>query len=124
MKTATDPRHRQRIKLFQKLYSSTYQPTPDSDVEHIWSKRELIDPLISQAAPEWPLDKLNPVDLAILRLAVYELTIDKQAPYKVVIDEAVEMAKEFGGEKSAPFVNGALGSLVKNIGLEEENVVK
>ena len=77
-----------------------------------------IDPIIAQCAPEWPLDKLNPVDLAILRLAGYELLIDKSAPYKVIIDEAVEIAKEFGGEKSGPFINGALGNLVKSQNLD------
>ena len=112
MKTASDPRHRHRIKLVQRLFSSQFQHTPDPDVTQIWANLAEIDPLIAECAPEWPLDKLNPVDLAILRLSVYELTIDKQAPYKVIIDEAVELAKEFGGTGSPAFINGALGKLV------------
>lgn len=115
MKTASDPRHRTRVKLFQKLYSSHVQKHSDPETARIWSHLSTIDPLIAASAPEWPLDKLNPVDLAILRLATFELTIDKVVPLKVIIDEAVELAKEFGSEKSAPFVNGALGSLVKEL---------
>lgn len=118
MKTASDPRHRTRIRLFQKLYSSQFNSTVDTEIQNIMAHYPTIDPLIAQSAPEWPLDKLNPVDLAILRLAGYELLIDKSTPYKVIIDEAVEIAKEFGGEKSAPFINGALGNLVKSQNLD------
>ncbi len=119
MKTASDPRHRQRIHLFQRLYSAQFKNIVSPDIQHIWITLDQIDPKIAKSAPEWPLEKLNPVDLAILRLAVYELTIDKSAPYKVIIDEAVELAKEFGSEKSASFVNGALGSLVKTLDLTQ-----
>ncbi|KKU56094.1 transcription antitermination factor NusB [Candidatus Amesbacteria bacterium RIFCSPLOWO2_02_FULL_48_11] len=112
MKTATDPRHRRRAKLVQHLFASSFHRQPNLLVRYIWQKLPLIDPIIAGAAPEWPLSKLNPVDLAILRLAVYELTIDKSAPFKVIIDEAVELAKEFGGEASPGFINGALGNIV------------
>lgn len=114
MKTASDPRHRHRIKLMQHLYSAQFQKRPNSIIAHIWHELEHIDPHITAIAPEWPLDKLNPIDLAILRLAVYELTIDKKAPYKVIIDEAIELAKEYGGPQSPNFINGALGQLVKH----------
>jgi|SRR3990172_1040678 len=113
MKTLSDPRHLKRIKLVQQLFSSAFQKTPDPSVSFIWEKLDEIDPVISQAAPEWPLEKLNPLDLAILRLAVFELLIDKQAPFKVIIDEAVEIAKGFGGSNSPAFVNGALGKIVE-----------
>lgn len=73
---------------------------------------EKIDSLIKEAAPAWPLEKINRVDLAILRLGVFELIIDKGAPVKVVVDEAVELAKEYGGGSSASFVNGVLGKLI------------
>jgi N utilization substance protein B len=112
MKTATDPRHRKRILLMQHLFSSSFQHHPDPTVKHIWHKLSQIDPLISTAAPEWPLDKLNPIDLAILRLATYELMVDRQAPYKVIIDEAVELAKQYGSDNSPAFINGALGQLI------------
>ena len=71
-----------------------------------------LDSEIETSAKEWPIDKLNKIDLAILRLAVYELTFT-DTPSKVVIDEAVELAKEYGGESSPQFVNGVLGDILK-----------
>lgn len=118
MKTPSDPRHRHRAKLIQHLFASQFQRRPHPLVKPIWSHLSDIDPQIAIAAPEWPIDKLNPIDLAILRLAVFELTVDKQVPYKVIIDEAVELAKEFGSSNSPAFINGALGTLVKNLKLE------
>ncbi len=115
MKTSSDPRHQLRIKLVQHLFSASFQKKPDAAVEHIWKHLGDIDPMIAKAAPEWPLDKLNPIDLAILRLAAYELTVDKKEPYKVIIDESIELAKHFGGSNSPSFINGALGKLWKPI---------
>lgn len=69
-----------------------------------------IDKIITKAAPAWPIDKINKIDLAILRFAVYEL-MEKVTPQKVVIDEAVEIAKEYGSESSSSFVNGVLGTI-------------
>ena len=74
---------------------------------------DAIDGKIVVLAPEFPIDKINKVDLAILRLGVYELTIDTTQPERVVIDEAIELAKEFGNDASPGFINGALGKLVK-----------
>jgi transcription termination factor NusB len=68
MKTLSDPRHQKRIKLVQQLFSSAFQKKPDPSVSFIWEKLSLTDPVIAQAAPEWPLEKLNPLDLAVLRL--------------------------------------------------------
>ncbi|OGC92845.1 transcription antitermination factor NusB [Candidatus Amesbacteria bacterium RIFCSPHIGHO2_02_FULL_47_9] len=112
MKTATDPRHRQRIRFIQDLFAASFQKEPSPNIKFIWDQLDKIDPLIKSAAPEWPLTKLNPIDLAILRLATYELTIDKKAPYKVIIDESIELAKQFGSSNSPGFINGALGHLV------------
>lgn len=78
----------------------------------IMSRRKLIDKHIEKAAKQFPIDKINRADLAILRLAVYELLVEKRQPQKVIIDEAIELAKEFGGETSPSFVNGALGSII------------
>jgi len=72
----------------------------------------MLDKKIGNAAPTWPIDKLNKIDLAILRLAVFELS-NKSTPPKVVIDEAVELAKEFGSEASPSFINGVLGTIFK-----------
>ncbi len=114
MKTATDPRHQHRIKLMKRLYASSFKDQSDPTIRDIWSNLSQIDDLIQKCAPEWPIDKLNPLDLAVLRLAIYELVIDKQTPFKVIIDEAVELSKEFGSESSPSFINGALGKLVKD----------
>lgn len=74
-----------------------------------------IDKLIQKNAVKWPLDKINKVDLAILRLACWELTKKKKIPTKVVIDEAIELAKRYSSKSSSSFVNGVLGSLVGKI---------
>lgn len=71
------------------------------------------DALIAPAAPEWPLDQIAKMDLSILRLAVYELMIKREVPPKVVINEAVELAKSFGGENSSRFINGVLGTIYR-----------
>ena len=72
------------------------------------------DYIIQELAPEWPINQINKADLQILRLAIYEGFIGKQTAEKIVIDEAVELAKEFGGKPSANFVNGVLGNLLIN----------
>jgi N utilization substance protein B len=87
--------------------------TPDS-IEII-SKITEIDSVITQAAPKWPLAKINQVDLAILRCSIWELIFQKKAPTKVVIDEAVELAKEFGTDSSSSFVNGCLGGYISQL---------
>jgi len=115
MKSATDPRHKLREQTLQGLFAASFRDKPDKPVKHIWGHLTEIDPLIAAAAPEWPIGKLNPVDLAILRLAVWELVIDNKEPYKVIIDEAIELAKEFGGDTSPGFINGALGAIVKKL---------
>ena len=74
-------------------------------------QHESLDVKIQEYAPAWPVNQLSLVDRSLLRLAVYELTIGKTASAKVVINEAVELAKLFGGESSPRFINGVLGSL-------------
>ncbi len=71
------------------------------------------DALIVPAAPEWPIDQIAKVDRAILRLALYELAIKRDVPPKVVINEAVELAKSFGGDNSSKFINGVLGTIYR-----------
>lgn len=114
MKTSADPRHLRRREIVKSLFaeSFTIQPQHSELVKKILSKKEEIDSEIQKAAPTWPTDKLNKVDLAILRLAVYELKLGETPP-KVVIDEAVELAKEFGADASSSFVNGVLGTIFK-----------
>jgi N utilization substance protein B len=80
------------------------------------SKRsEELDATLQPIAPEWPIDQIARMDRAILRIGLYELESEKDVPPKVVINEAVELAKAFGGENSSKFVNGVLGTALRNI---------
>lgn len=83
--------------------------------EKVIANLEKIDSTISAHAPKYPLDKIAKTDLSILRLAVYELIIDKQEPTKVIINEAVELGKELGNDRSFAFVNAVLGSILTDI---------
>lgn len=115
MKTALDPRHQKRQKIVEDLFKVEFHDQPISpEAKEIISHKEMIDDKISKAAPEFPIDKINKVDLAILRLAIFELLISKKEPPKVVVDEAIELAKEYGGESSPAFINGALGNVINN----------
>lgn len=113
-KNNSDPRHLKRRQIVQELFAESYtkQEETDKRTKQVVKKEKEIDPQIATAAPEWPIDKINKIDLAILRLAIFEL-LEKKEPVKVIIDEAVELAKEFGGESSPSFVNGVLGAIVK-----------
>src|SRR3989338_7744884 len=113
MKTPLDPRHKRRQKLVEELFKIEFHKQKISnDAKIILSKKDLIDENIKKAATEFPIEKINKTDLAILRLAIYELLIQKKEPPKVIIDEAIELAKEYGGETSPQFINGALGKIV------------
>jgi N utilization substance protein B len=74
--------------------------------------RTYLDSVVGDLAPEWPIDQIAAVDRNVLRIAIYELLFEPQIPPKVAINEAVELAKLFGGESSPRFVNGVLGTLV------------
>jgi N utilization substance protein B len=71
-----------------------------------------LDSVIHELATDWPLEQMATIDRNVLRMAVYEIIIDRQTPVKVAINEAVELAKMFGSESSRRFVNGVLGALV------------
>ena len=116
MKTAQDPRHKIRQEIVQLLfsYSFTKQNIGNKKAKDIIENIDAIDAKIKDAAPEFPIDKINKVDLAILRLAIYELQFEKSTPPKVVVDEAIELGKEFGGDTSPGFINGAIGKLLKD----------
>ena len=75
-----------------------------------------IDELIVRFAPEWPLDQITIVDRTVLRLGIFELAFDEKMPAKVAINEAIELAKAFGGESAGKFVNGVLGAVYKEVG--------
>jgi N utilization substance protein B len=115
MKNPLDPRHKKRQKAVEDLFKIEFHRQTIGDYgKKIFQNRQFLDEQITKAAPEYPIAKINRTDLAILRLAVYELLLEKSQPAKVIIDEAVELAKEYGGETSPAFINGALGKLIKN----------
>lgn len=118
MKTPFDPRHQLRRQKLQRLFEWDFRQAKPSDdlINDILPNLERIDEVIVKAAPEWPITQVAKVDLSILRLAVYELIIERKAPPKVVIDEAVELAKEFGGDSSGSFINGVLGTVLTEHG--------
>ncbi|AKM84657.1 TPA: transcription antitermination factor NusB [Patescibacteria group bacterium] len=129
-------RHFARILLMQALYE--WQQRDDEDLAKIIERHlgrhefeennlkfihkavaglkrhmEEIDAIITASAPEWPIPQIAQVDLSILRLAIFELLFDDEVPPKAAINEAVELAKAFGGENSSKFVNGVLGTVFR-----------
>jgi N utilization substance protein B len=81
-------------------------------VKGVQTYRTYLDSLVGELAPEWPIEQIAAIDRNVLRIAIYELLFSPEVPPKVAINEAVELAKMFGGESSPRFVNGVLGSLV------------
>lgn len=96
----------------------TDQPFMESLLKGVLAKKDDIDLVIGKAAPEWPLERIAPVDRNILRLGLFELLFAdrSQVPAKVAINEAIELAKTFGGDSSGRFVNGVLGAVYKELG--------
>ena len=80
-------------------------------VDGVISNRERIDAMIVELAPAWPMEQIPAIDRNILRLAIYEVVIDNKVPMRAAINEAVELAKIYGGDNSPKFVNGVLGSV-------------
>lgn len=85
--------------------------------DNVVGKLEKIDQIIERCAPEWPIDQITVVDRNILRMGIYELLYSNkdEVPPKVAINEAIELAKTFGGESSGRFVNGVLGTIYKEM---------
>lgn len=119
---ALDPRHVQRIRIVQNLFASSFSdgkknlPFPnDEKTLLVFKNVRKIDSYIKLYAKRYPINKIAKTDLCILRLSVYELVIEKELPEKVVIDEAVELAKELSGPKSYGFVNAVLGKILSSL---------
>lgn len=133
-------RHKSRILAFQYLYSWEINPcdtqtlaqnmaenNPDLDQSFYFfsvllmngaiEKQKELDTSFSPYLKNWSLDRIAKVDLSILRLATYELLYQKETPAQVVINEAIEMAKEFSKDDSYKFINGVLESLIKGSGI-------
>jgi len=83
-------------------------------VHGVIAHQEEIDDVIRPVAPEWPIEQIARMDRVVLHIGVYELLFDSKVPPKVVINEAVELAKAFGGENSSKFINGVLGTVLRN----------
>jgi len=111
-----DRRHLRRQKIVQQLYASTFSHSNTTDEQHdktvaILAMADKLDQSITKYAQKYDIDNIAKVDIAILRLATYELLEEKKVPPKVIINEAVELAKELGGDKSPGFVNAVLGKI-------------
>lgn len=143
MKQKLDPRHQARITALQALFEWSYNSTDIDEIvkrdvvgfvqgdsqkelqvqvdrhlalfltKGVTDNLDSIDEIVKTCAPEWPISQIAKVDLEILRIAIFELYVAKNVPAKVAIDEAVELAKDYGGENSSKFVNGVLGTVVK-----------
>lgn len=136
-------RHLQRSIAMQSLFEWDFQGCQDEKAEDIVSRnikefapgiedyafvenlvkgtlenKKSIDELIEKCAPEWPINQITAVDRNILRLGIFELIYGKydEVPPKVAINEAIELAKTFGGESSARFINGVLGTIYREMG--------
>lgn len=114
MKTSQDPRHTKRIAIVHKLFSYSFDVTQREGIEDILEHLVQIDEKIATYATERPLHEVNKLDLAILRLGVFELIYQAQTP-SIAIDEAIEIAKEYGGDASPKFINAILGKIAANI---------
>ena len=146
MKRSTDPRHQARILALQELFSRFFGLSDfprenislkelveinemgeyDEElykklVEGVMHNTENIDKIIIRYAPQWPIEQMKLVDLQILRIAIFEGFEEKITPPKVAIDEAIEVARSFGGEVSSKFVNGVLGAIYEETKKEEKN---
>ncbi len=145
MKKVTDPRHLARELALQYLFSNDFDKNREGYLEFdaseisildeieeysselyeklvsgVREQQEVIDKMIIQYAPQWPITQMKLVDLQILRIAIYEGFLEKMTPPKVAIDEAIELAKEFGGDSNSKFVNGVLGAIYEKQEKEDE----
>lgn len=136
-------RHMSRVLVLQALFAWDFNKTqgnpekilnytkkeftPSNDEENFASKllKNIVDKwkelnkLITEHAPEWPLKQISIVDRNILRIGIYELKYNDTIPPKVAINEAIELAKKYGGDNSSKFINGVLGTIYKEITGEE-----
>jgi N utilization substance protein B len=145
MKSPSDPRHTSRKLALTSIFCWVFNESDKNDtislsadlwenqlgvqdteltseiVDGVKTHLDAIDKIVEESAPEWPIDKIAKVDLVVLRIAIYELLFGKSTPAKVAVDEAVELAKEFGNDTSHKFVNGVLGTVIeKYLGKKDE----
>ena len=103
--------------------NDTDKPFMESLLSGVLAKHADLDLIIAKAAPDWPIERIAPIDRNILRIGLYELLFSDRAqvPPKVAINEAIELAKVFGGDSSGRFINGVLGAVYKEIGEPGKN---
>ena len=103
--------------------NKTDTPFMEKLLDGVLGKHKELDTVIEKAAPEWPIDRISPVDRNILRLGLFELLFGdrSEVPAKVAINEAIELAKQFGGDNSSRFINGVLGAIYKELGEPGKN---
>ncbi|AKM82753.1 TPA: transcription antitermination factor NusB [Candidatus Berkelbacteria bacterium] len=128
-------RHLSRVIIMQSLYEWDFRPDAaleeikqrnienynedadkefiDNTISGVIKNIEQEDKLITEAAPEWPLEQISAIDKTILRIAIFEILFSEDIPPKVAINEAVELGKTFGGENSSKFINGVLGTVYR-----------
>ena len=114
----------------KQLYLETIEDIQEKDQSYIQEKYEKIreklpeiDAALNEASKGWKTSRMGKVELSILRLAVYELRYDDDVPGKVAINEAVELAKKFGGSEAPAFINGVLGKLAKAAGINNKILI-
>lgn len=114
MKKKVDPRHRKRQLAIKELFAQSFtkQNKIGTLAKSVLKSQKHINKIIEKTATAWPIEQINKIDLAILQLAIYELEKGME-PVKVIIDEAIELAKEFGSGSSSAFVNGVLGKIIE-----------
>lgn len=118
-----DFNHSKNPAIFEALERNMREFAPDFDdnkfseslVRGVLDHTKEIDQQMAKHAPEWPLDQITIIDRNVLRIGIYEMLYDDDIPDKVAINEAIELAKAFGGESSGRFVNGVLGAIYKEL---------
>jgi len=113
----------EQIDLYFESNEINYEKTKEY-IKDVWAgveknKEEITEKISSNLKTNWKLERISKIDIALLKLAIYEM-LYKKIPFKVAINEAVELAKKYGEDNSASFVNGVLASIVKN-DLQNEN---
>ena len=111
-----DSSHHSPLDVLRRMLAEQGLPAQSAEfaralIQGVVEQQDTIDQAIGQAAPAWPVGQLPAVDRNILRLAIYEILGDNGTPVKAVINEAIELAKSFGSDSSARFVNGVLGTI-------------
>lgn len=111
--------HHTEIVLENRLADAGLDPRHEAFARNIVREieplRNILDKFIAEHAPEWPIDQISIIDRNLIRIALWEMTHADDTPVKVAINEAIELAKEYGSDSSPRFVNGVLGSLVPRI---------